>query len=66
MSASIFVCWLWTFNHWHCNTALLPIVTLVTRIAAIIIKAKLKNELGFLTLLVTDAIAILIENLLNK
>ncbi len=65
MSASIFVYWLWTFNHWHGNTALLPIVTVATGLTAIISRAKLKNELGFLTILAADAVVILIENWLK-
>lgn len=61
MSASIFVYWLWTFNHWHGNTALLPVVTVATGLTAIISRAKLKNELGFLTIIAADAAAILLE-----
>jgi hypothetical protein len=61
MSASIFVYWIWTYNHWHGNTALLPIVTVATGLTAIISKAILKNELGFLTILAADAVAILLE-----
>ncbi len=62
MSASIFAYWLWVLNHWHGNTVLLPIFTLLVGLAGIFSKAKLKNELGFLTILAVDAIAILIEN----
>jgi hypothetical protein len=61
MSASIFVYWIWTYNHWHGNTALLPIVTVATGLTAVISRAKLKNELGFLTILAADAVAILLE-----
>lgn len=61
MSASIFVYWLWTFYHWHGNTALLPIVTVATGLTAIISRAKLKYELGFLAILTADAVAILLE-----
>ena len=62
MSASIFAYWLWVLNHWHGNTVVFPIFTLVVGGAGIISKAKLKNELGFLIILAVDAIAILIEN----
>ena len=62
MSASIFAYWLWVLNHWHGNTVLFPIFTLVVAAAGFISKAKLKNELGFLIILAVDAIAILIEN----
>lgn len=61
MSATIFAYWLWVHNHWHGNTSLLPLVTLLTGFAAILSKAKLKNELGFLTILAADAVAILLE-----
>ena len=63
MSASIFIYWVWVLNHWHGNTLLFPIVTLLAGLAAVIRKVKLKNELGFLIILMADAIAILLENL---
>jgi hypothetical protein len=62
MAASIFAYWLWVFNHWHGNTLLFPIITLIVGIVAIIRKVKLKNELGFLVILFVDAIAILLEH----
>ena len=62
MSASIFIYWIWVLNHWHGNTLLFPIVTLLAGLAAVIRKVKLKNELGFLVILMADAIAILLEN----
>ncbi len=65
MSASIFAYWLWVLNHWHGITVLLPIFTLLAGLAGIFSKAKLKNELGFITILAVDAIAIIIENWLK-
>jgi len=62
MSALIFAYWLWVLNHWHGNAVLAPIFVLLTGVAGIISKAKLKNELGFLIILVVDAITIIIEN----
>jgi len=62
MSASIFAYWLWVLNHWHGNTILFPVLTLLVVVFAFFSKAKLKNELGFLVILAIDAIAILIEN----
>ena len=62
MSASIFIYWIWVLNHWHGNTLLFPIVTLLAGLAAAIRRVKLKNELGFLIILMADAIAILLEN----
>jgi hypothetical protein len=62
IAVSIFVYWLWVLNHWHGNTVLFPIITLIVGIVAIIKKVKLKNELGFLLILFVDAIAILLEN----
>ena len=62
MSAPIFAYWLWVLNHWHGNAVLFPIITLLAGVTGIINKAKLKNELGFLTILAVDAIVILIEN----
>jgi hypothetical protein len=65
MSASIFTYWLWVVNHWHGNEMLAPILVLVVGLAAILGKAKLKMELGFLTILTVDAILIIIEHLLK-
>ena len=61
MSASIFIYWIWVLNHWHGNTLLFPTVTLLAGLAAVIRRAKLKNELGFLIILMADAVAILLE-----
>ena len=61
MSASLFTYWLWVLNHWHGNTLLLPIFTLLVLTAGVIRKVKLKDELGFIVLLAADAVAILIE-----
>jgi hypothetical protein len=66
MSASIFVYWLWVLNHWHGNEMLAPILVLLVGLAGIISKANLKKELGFLTLLAVDAIAIIIEHFLKS
>ena len=62
MSASIFSYWLWVLNHWHGNTVLMVVFTLLVEVIGIFSKAKLRNELGFLVILAVDAIAILIEN----
>jgi len=62
MSSSIFVYWLWVLNHWHGNTLLMPMFTLLVGLIGIFNITKLKNEWGFLTILAVDAMAILIEN----
>ena len=65
MSVFIIIYWLWVQNHWHGNEVLLPIAALIIGLAGIITKAKLKNELGFLVILTTDAIAIIVEHLIK-
>ena len=65
MSAPIFVYWLWVLNHWHGNEILAPILVILTALVGLISKAKLKNELGFLTILLVDAIAIILEILIK-
>jgi len=62
MSAGIFTYWLWIVNHWHGNEVLAPMVTLLAGMTGIIRNVKLKDEMGFLILLATDAVAILIEH----
>ncbi len=66
MSAAIFVYWLWVMNHWHGNAVLLPFVAIIAGLTALIMKVKLKNELGFLTILFVDAIAVIIENCMKS
>lgn len=65
MAASIFTYWLWVLNHWHGDTLFLPIFTLLLGVIGIFSKAQLKNELGFLVIIVSDSIAIIIEQLLK-
>lgn len=62
MSISIFAYWLWVLNHWHGNTVLFPIFALLVGLGGIFSNVKLKKELGFLTILAVDAIAIILEN----
>ena len=65
MSASIITFWFWRLNHLHGNEILLPILTLLMCAAALISKAKLKNEAGFLVILAADAVAIIVENVMR-
>ena len=65
MSASIFIYWLWILNHWHGNEMLAPALVLAAGAAGIIMKVKVKNEAGFLVILAADAIAIIIERVLE-
>lgn len=61
LSASMFGYWLWTLNHWHGNTLVVPILALGFAMYAISKKVNLKNELSFLVILIADAVAILVE-----
>lgn len=65
MSTSMFVYWLWITNHLEGNTLIFPFITLLAGIFAVIRRTKMKNELGFLVLLVADAITVIIENMLK-
>ncbi len=62
MFVSIFLYWLWTLNHWHGNTLLFPIFTLLVFIFAIAKKVNLKTEFSFIVILVADAVVIIIEH----
>jgi hypothetical protein len=66
MSASIFIYWLFALNQWHGNLIFAPIIVILTALGALVSKAKLKNEIGFLTILTVDAMAILIEILVKS
>ena len=61
LAASLFVYWLWVLNHWHGNEFLVAILALFISIAGVFRIGKLKDELGFLSILAVDAIVILLE-----
>jgi hypothetical protein len=61
MSAGIFVYWLWVLNHWHGNEFWALVIVILTALIGLISRAKLKNETGFLAILLTDAVAIILE-----
>lgn len=61
MTAGIFLFWLWHLNHWHGNTILLPVFVLIMAMIGALSKAKLRNEFGFLAVIVAHAIAILLN-----
>lgn len=61
MTAGIFLYWLWTMNHWHGNTLLAAIFVLLIAAAGMLTRTKLRNELGFLSIIAADAIAILLN-----
>jgi hypothetical protein len=61
MTTGIFLFWLWHLNHWHGNTILLPVFVLIMAMIGALSKAKLRNEFGFLAVIVADAIAILLN-----
>lgn len=63
MALSIMAYWIWILNHMHGNTLFFPIITLIMSITALFKQSRLKYELGFLVILVADAIAILLEQL---
>jgi len=64
-SASILLYWLWVINHWHGNTLIFPAITLIIGGVAILSRARVKNELGFLVILIADAITIILEEMLK-
>lgn len=65
LPALMFAYWLWLLNHWHGNTALLPILALAAGGWGIVHREALKKEWGFLIILLVDAVDSTIENLIN-
>jgi hypothetical protein len=61
MTAGMFLFWLWHLNHWHGNTILMPVFVLIIAMVGALSKAKLRNEFGFLAIIVADAIAVLLS-----
>jgi len=66
MSAGIFIYWLWVLNHFHGNELLAVILVILTALIGLISKAKLKNETGFLAILLVDAVAIILEIMIRS
>lgn len=66
MAASMFAYWLWTLNHWHGNTVLLPVLAFLTGILTFFRIKELKPELGFLIILWIDALDSMVEHLLKS
>jgi len=65
LAASMFTYWLWVLNHWHGNTLLIPIFALLIFVAGLLSNAKLKNEWGFMVIMVADAVAIILEKVMG-
>jgi hypothetical protein len=66
MSASIFIYWLWVLNHWHGNEFLALVLIVLTALVGLFSKAKLKDETGFLAIILVDAIARILEVMIKS
>lgn len=61
ISISILAYWLWVLNHWHGNVIIFPIFALLVGVVGVFKKVNLRDELGFMIILIVDAIAIMLE-----
>ncbi len=61
ISASVFTYWLFAINHWHGNLWLFMIIPVLAFIGWLVCKVKIRNELGFVIIMVVDAIAVIFE-----
>jgi phosphatidylglycerophosphate synthase len=66
MSAPLFIYWLWVLNHWHGSVFWAPIIVILTALIGMITKAKVKNETGFLAILLADAITLILEIMIRS
>jgi hypothetical protein len=66
MSLPIFIYWLFALNQWHGNLIFAPIIVILTALIGLISKAKLKDETGFLAIILVDAIAIILEVMIKS
>jgi len=66
MSIPLFLYWLWVLNHWHGNLIFAPILVIITALIGLVSKAKLKNETGFLAIILVDAVAIILEIMIKS
>lgn len=66
ITGAIFLFYLWTHYHWHGNVLLLPILALLSGVGVFFKLKNFKYELGFLVILLADAAAIILEQVLYK
>jgi len=64
LPAVMFTYWLWRLNHWHGNTALMPLLALCTGVFGLFRVKNLKSEWGYLLILFVDALVSAIENMM--
>lgn len=65
MSGGMGLYWIWMLNHWHGNSLIAPVLVLVVGVAALVTRARVRNELGILVILSADALAVLVEAILK-
>ena len=65
MPAGILAYWIWVTNHWHGNTLLLAYLVIILAIIGLFFRKKFKNEIGYLSILAADALAIVLEYFLK-
>jgi hypothetical protein len=64
--ASVFTYWLFAINHWHGNLWLFMIVPVLVFIWWLVCKVPIKKELGFIVIMVADAVAVAFEYWVNR
>jgi hypothetical protein len=64
--AAVFTYWLFAINHWHGNLWLFMIVPVIVFIWWLVCKVPIKKELGFIIIMVADALAVAFEYWANR
>jgi len=66
ISAFVFTYWLFAINHWHGNLWLFMITPVLVFIWWLVCKVKIRYELGFVVIMVADALAVIFEYWVNR
>jgi hypothetical protein len=66
ISASVFTYWLFAVNHWHGNIWLFMTIPVLVFIWWLVCKVRISNELGFVVIMVADALAVVFEYWVNR
>ena len=64
--ASVFTYWLFAINHWHGNLWLFMLVPILILIWWLVYKVPIRKELGFIIIMLADALAVVFEHWNNR
>lgn len=64
--ASMFIYWLWHYQHWNGNTSVALWFTIILALMGLYYRRVLRKEWGMILIISMDALTLIIENLLKQ